>query len=225
MNRQILTAIIDVKADTGATNSSFQGYPTNVDLFSGQLTWEPRYFADVKTDKALSGRLRSRLQGYRLTGTLQWERTLQTDEICDLLGTLPFGRERLFWQSTTNTVNVATTTLNVADAPAGADYFNGMTIDFNGADTRNIVDYTAPVITINSAVGLSGGETLNIYTRANMQTRVFFGPDATDPTNTDAVILDGDVPSVIESTIVRQPITLTLEGVDIEPEIPAYYRL
>lgn len=222
MNRQIITARIDVKANNGTTNASYQGYPTNVDIFSGTLAWRPQYFADTKTDKALSGRLRSRLQGYRLEGDLIWERSLETNVIADALGKIPFGESRLFWTGTTNSVG-SVTNVNITTGSTEADAYNGMTITFNDADPRTITDYSGNVITINSAVTLAGGETLNITTNASMPTVVFFAPDATNPSERDEVILEGQITSSIESTIVRQPISINLQGVEIEQTVPSYY--
>ena len=222
MNRQITTAQIDVKADTGTGEYSYQGYPTNVDVFSGSLSWQPQYFADKKADKSLSGRLRSRLQGYRLIGNLIWERSLETNVIADVLDKIPFGVARRFWQGTTNSTG-SVSTVNISPSPATADTFNGMSVTFNGANTRNITDYASGVITLNSAVTLAGGETVNIDTYASMPTVVYFAPDANNPSERDEVILDGTIDSAIEATIVRQPISVSLEGVEIESTIPTYY--
>ena len=222
MNKQITTAQIDVKADTGTGEYSYQGYPTNVDIFSGSLSWQPQYFADKKADKALSGRLRSRLQGFRLIGSLNWERNLESDVIADVLDKIPFGVARRFWEATTtNTGSVSAVT--ITPSPATADTFNGMQVTFNGANTRNITDYASGVITLNSAVTLAGTTNVNIDTLASMPTVVYFAPDANNPTEKDEVILDGTIDSSIEATIVRQPISVSLEGVDIESTIPTYY--
>lgn len=222
MNRQITTAQIDVKTNTGVGEYSYQGYPTNVDVFSGSLSWQPQYFADKKADKSLSGRLRSRLQGFRLIGSLNWERSLESDVIADVLDKIPFGVARRFWEgTTTNTGSV--TTLTITPAPADADTFNGMTVTFNNTNTRNITDYASGVITINSAVTLAGTTNVNIDTTASMPTVVYFAPDANNPSEKDEVILDGTIDSSIEATIVRQPISVSLEGVDIESTIPSYY--
>jgi hypothetical protein len=222
MNRQLTTSQIDVQANTGTRNVSYQGYPVDLSLYSGSLAWQPQYFADTKTDKALSGRLRSRLQGYRLIGSLVWDRSLETNIIADVLDKMPYGVSRLFWTGTTNSTG-SVTNVNITTGSTTADAYNGMTITFNNANTRTITDYAGNVITVNSAVTLAGGETLNISTNANMPTVVFYAPDANNPSEKDEVILDGEITSSIESTIVRQPISINLEGVDIENTIPTYY--
>jgi hypothetical protein len=222
MNRQLTTSQIDVQANTGTRNVSYQGYPVDLSLYSGSLAWQPQYFADTKTDKALSGRLRSRLQGYRLIGSLVWDRSLETNVIADVLDKMPYGVSRLFW----NVTAVSTGTLTDVQITAGPfedDYFNGMTVKFNDANQRTITDYTSNIITLNSAVTVSAGQSVKISTNANMPTVVFYGPNANYPSQRDEVILDGEITASIESTIVRQPISINLEGVDIENTIPAYY--
>jgi len=222
MKRQITTSQIDLKVDTGTGEYSFQGYPTNVDIFSGSLTWQPQYFADKKMDKALSGRLRSRLQGYRLMGSLTWERSLETNVIADVLAKVPYGVERVFWTGTTPTFGTVTT-FTITPAPATADTFNGMMVTFDGGFNRTVTDYASGTVTINSSVSIGGTEEVQFLTIASMPTVVYYAPNATDPTSVNEVILDGAIGASIESTIVRQPITVTLEGVEISPNIPGYY--
>lgn len=224
MNRQIRTMRFDVRAQTAVGNYSYQGYPVNVNAQSWTLNWRPEYYADQREQKALSGRLRSRLRGYRLDGVVTWERTTDINTIAGIAGKLSFGTKRLFWTGTTNTINASTTTLNIDNGPATANTFNGMIIDFDGADTRTITNYASNVITINSAVGLSGNETLNIRTNASMPTVVRFFPEASD-TNNDVVILDPDIAANLEQTIARQPVTARITGVEVKTSIPGYYLL
>jgi hypothetical protein len=155
-------------------------------------------------------------------GSLAWDRSLETNIIADVLDKMPYGVSRLFW----NVTAVSTGTLTDVQITAGPfedDYFNGMTVLFNDANQRTITDYASNIITLNSSVSVTAGQSVKISTNANMPTVVFYAPDANNPSEKDEVILDGEITSSIESTIVRQPISINLEGVDIENTIPTYY--
>jgi hypothetical protein len=136
MNRQITKAKFDVKVDNGATNTSFQGFPKEVELYSGGYEWKPYYYGGQPTDQALSGKLRSFLGGYRIEGRLNWERLTNTQNLANVVNKAVVGTEKLFWVAQTLTVAPRERLLK-SHPPAINDALNGMLVDFNGANQSN----------------------------------------------------------------------------------------
>lgn len=227
MNRQITKAKFDVKVDNGATNASFQGFPKEVELYSGGYEWKPYYYGGQPTDQALSGKLRSFLGGYRIEGRLNWERLTNTQNLANVVNKAVVGTEKLFWVTNPDTNYTSNTNIAIAPAPAINDALNGMRVDFDGADARIITDYYTAnsAMILNSAVSVSDITTVNIYALANMTPKVYIYPDTTNSRNEEIVLTDTAWSFNLESTIIRQPLSVDFRGTNVETTIPAFYDL
>jgi hypothetical protein len=226
MNKQITKAKFDVKVDNGATNASFQGFPKEVELYSGGYEWKPYYYGGQPTDQALSGKLRSFLGGYRIEGRLNWERLTNTQNLANVVNKAVVGTQKLFWVANPNG-SATGTAIEIAPAPAINDALNGMLVDFNGANQRTITDYYASNSTmiVNASVTYTDIETLNVYALANMTPRVYIYPDTTNSRNEEIVLTDTAWSFNLESTIIRQPLSVDFRGTNVETTIPSYYDL
>jgi hypothetical protein len=226
MNRQITKAKFDVKVDNGATNTSFQGFPKEVELYSGGYEWKPYYYGGQPTDQALSGKLRSFLGGYRMEGRLNWERLTNTQNLANVVNKAVVGTEKLFWVASP-AVSDTGTAIQITPAPATNDGLNGMLVDFNGLNQRTITDYYSANSTmiVNASVTYSDTETMNIYALANMTPRVYIYPDTTNSRNEEIVLTDTAWSFNLESTIIRQPLSVDFRGTNVETTIPSYYDL
>ena len=100
-------------------------------------------------------------------------------------------------------------------------------MDFNGADARTITDYYASNSTmiLNSAVSVGDTAIVNVYALANMTPRVYIYPDTTNARNEEIVLTDTAWSFNLESTVVRQPLSVTFRGTNVENTIPSYYDL
>lgn len=227
MNRQITKAKFDVKVDNGATNASFQGFPKEVELYSGGYEWKPYYYGGQPTDQALSGKLRSFLGGYRIEGRLNWERLTNTQNLADVVNKAVVGTEKQFWVTTPDNTYTSNTNIAIANAPSINDALNGMRVDFNGADARIITDYFASNSTmiLNSAVSVGDTAIVNVTALANMTPRVYIYPDTTNSRNEEIVLTDTAWSFNLESTIIRQPLSVDFRGTNVETTIPAFYDL
>lgn len=65
----------------------------------------------------------------------------------------------------------------------------------------------------------------NAYTTNASEVRIFFHPDATNITNEEVVISDVVWTSSLESTIVRQPLSISLVGKRVSATIPSFYKV
>jgi hypothetical protein len=226
MNKQITKAKFDVKVDNGATNASFQGFPKEVEVYSGSYEWKPYYYGGQATDQALSGKLRSFLGGYRIEGRLNWERLTNTQNLANVVNKAVVGTEKLFW--VTNPVGSGSgADVEIAPAPSINDALNGMRVDFNGANPRTITDYFSgnSTMILNASVTYSDTDTVNVYALANMTPRVYIYPDTTNSRNEEIVLTDTAWSFSMESTIMRQPLSVDFRGTNVETTIPVYYDL
>lgn len=227
MNKQITNCKIDIKAYNGVSNFSFQGYPKNVALFSGMVEWKPYFYDGSASDQALSGRLRSHLAGYRMEGSLFWERQINATNFIDILDKSTVGVEKLFW--TGNPQLSYTSNLNIAitPAPTTSGYFQGMQIDFNGANRRTITNYNQSnsEVTLNASVTTTDLETVNIYATANMEPTVLFFADASETTNEAIIFTDTAFSVQIQSTVTSQPTRIDFTGRDYSNTIPTAYKI
>jgi hypothetical protein len=226
MNKQITKAKFDVKVDNGATNASFQSFPKEVELYSGGYEWKPYYYGGQPTDQALSGKLRSFLGGYRIEGRLNWERLTNTQNLANVVNKAVVGTRKLFYTTNPADNYTSKTNFQVLDAPAINDALNGMQIDFNGANLRNITDYVSnKTIIVDAPVTISDTDTVNIYALANMTPRVYIYPDTTNSRNEEIVLTDTAWSFSMESTIMRQPLSVDFRGTNVETTIPVFYDL
>jgi hypothetical protein len=226
VNKQINTCKIDVKAYNGVSNYSFQGYPKEVSVYSGAYRFTPYYYGGTKSDEALSGRIRSRLGGYRFSASLNWERLTNTQNLADVVNKATIGREKLFW--TTNPGGSATgTAVPIAPAPNQNDTLNGMRVDFDGANPRTVTDYFSANSTmiLNASVTYTDIMTVNVYALSNMTPTVFLYPDTASTTNEEVILDDTTWELAIESTVVRQPLSVSFMGSNVSNTIPSYYSL
>lgn len=230
MNRQITKAKFDVKVDNGATNASFQGFPKEVELYSGAYEWKPYYYGGQATDQALSGKLRSFLGGYRIEGRLNWERLTNTQNLADVVNKAVVGTEKLFWATAPSNSYTANVNIGIDVSPAVASgYFQGMAIEFTGANRRIITNYNASngEVTLNSAVTgtVDTLDAVTIFALANMTPKVYLYPDSTNVRNEEVVLTDTAWSFNLESTIIRQPLSVDFRGTNVENTIPNYYDL
>jgi hypothetical protein len=66
----------------------------------------------------------------------------------------------------------------------------------------------------------------NAYTNTNAEVQIEFFPDATDSNVSEQVLIqDVSWMAGIESTIVRQPISLSLIGKNVSNSIPDFYKI
>jgi hypothetical protein len=227
VNKQITQAKFDVKVDNGATQASFQGYPKDVDVYSGGYEWKPYYYGGQATDQALSGKKRSFLGGYRIEGRLNWERLLNTQNLGDVVNKSVVGTEKLFWATVPDASYASNTNIGLSGTPAVSGYFQGMAIDFNGADRRIITNYNGSnsQVTLNSAVTVGNTAVVNVYALANMTPLTYIYPDASNTRNEEIVLTDTAWSFNIESTVIRQPLSVEFSGTNVESTIPSYYDL
>jgi hypothetical protein len=227
VNKQITTCAFDVKVNNGTTSASIQGYPKNVEVFSGTFDWRPYYYNGQATDEALSGRLRSRLGGYRIEGQMTWERQLNTTNFLAILNDAVTGTEKLFATNAVDGTYTSNTNIALASALGPDDALNGMRVDFNGSDTRTIVDYfnSNRTMILNSAVTLAGSQTANIYALSNMVPLVFINVDATSTRQEQVVLTESAFTASLQSTIVSQPVSVSFRGTNVETSIPTAYQL
>lgn len=226
MNKQILTCAFDVKIDNGTTNASMQGYPKRVEVFSGSYEWRPYYYGGSATDEALSGRLRSRLGGYRIEGQLTWERQVNSTNFLNVLNDITIGTEKIVYS---NQVDDQYINSNVK-IPGGSnvnDAYNGMRMNIPTVGNRTITDYFASntMAILNASVTLGGTEQFNIIALSNMIPRVFFSPDANNSRTEQVVVTESAWTASLQSTIVNQPTSVTFRGTNVENTIPSYYQL
>ena len=227
MNKQINTCKIDIKAFNGVSNFSFQDFPKEVSVYSGAYRFTPYYYGGTKSDEALSGRIRSRLGGYRFSASLNWERLTNTQNLANVVNKATIGREKLFW--TTNPANSYTTNSNIAIAspPTPSGYFQGMRVDFNGADSRNITNYNQSnsEITLDDTVTVTPATVMNIYALSNMTPTIFFYPDTASTTNEEVILDDTVWDLTLQSTVTSQPLSVSFMGSNVSNTIPSYYSL
>ena len=160
MNRQIRTCAFNAYVVNDTNTAAINGFPVNVNVFSGSYTYRPYYYTGSAYDEAINGRLRSQLGGYRFEAALSWERQLNTDPFIQLVN-------NSFFRSGLNT-------------------------------SANIV-----------------GEVI-----------IEFMPDAANPSEKENVVIaDARVTATIDGTMIRQPITLSLTGKEVKPNIPDYFML
>lgn len=227
MNRQITKAKFDVKVDNGATNASFQGYPKEVELYSGSYEWKPYYYGGQATDQALSGKLRSFLGGYRIEGRLNWERLTNTQNLADVVNKAVVGTEKLFWEVQVDDTYFNKQNIVIPNAPSPSGYFQGMTVTFDGGQNRTVTNYNSlnAQITIDSPIDLVGSELMAFTALANMTPKVYIYPDSTNARNEEVVLTDTAWSFNLESTIIRQPLSVDFRGTNVETTIPTYYDL
>ena len=227
MNRQITKAKFDVKVDNGATNASFQGYPKEVELYSGGYEWKPYYYGGQATDQALSGKLRSFLGGYRIEGRLNWERLTNTQNLADVVNKAVVGTEKSFWNVQVDDTYVAKQNINVPGGVLDMGYFQGMKVTFDNGQLRNVTNYNNAntQITVDAPVTLTGTELMAFTALANMTPKVYIYPDSTNARNEEVVLTDTAWSFNLESTIIRQPLSVDFRGTNVENTIPTYYDL
>lgn len=227
MNKQIRTCAFDVKIDNGTTNASMQGYPKNVEVFSGSYEWRPYYYGGSATDEALSGRLRSRLGGYRIEGQLTWERQVNSTNFLNVLNDITIGTEKVAFAGQIGDAYVSNTNVSIPSGSSVNDAYNGMRMNIPGVGDRTITDYYAGNTTaiLNASVTLVGTEQFNIVALSNMVPRVFFAPDANNTRTEQVVVTESAWTASLQSTIVNQPTSVTFRGTNVETTIPAYYQL
>lgn len=227
MNKQIKTCAFDVKIDNGATNASMQGYPKNVEVFSGSFEWQPYYYGGQATDEALSGRLRSRLGGYRIDGQFTWERQVNSTNFLSILNDCVTGVERKFFTLNPDASYAGKANIGITPAPSVSGYFQGMRVDFNGANSRIITNYNASngQVTLNATVTTTDLETMNIYALSNMTPRVFMNTDASETRQEQVVLTESSWSINLQSTVANQPISVSFRGTNVETSIPDYYKL
>jgi hypothetical protein len=78
---------------------------------------------------------------------------------------------------------------------------------------------------LNASVTYSDTDTVNIYALANMTPRVYIYPDTTNSRNEEIVLTDTAWSFSMESTIMRQPLSVDFRGTNVETTIPAFYDL
>jgi hypothetical protein len=227
VNKQINTCKIDVKAYNGVSNYSFQGYPKEVSVYSGAYRFTPYYYGGTKSDEALSGRIRSRLGGYRFSASLNWERLTNTQNLADVVNKATIGREKLFWNTVPANTYTAKLNIALASPPTPSGYFQGMKVDFDGIDTRTITNYNQSnsEITLNSAVSVSPTTKVNIYALSNMTPTIFFFPDTASTTNEEVILDDTTWELTLQSTVTSQPLSVSFMGSNVSNTIPSYYSL
>lgn len=228
MNKQIRTCAFDVKIDNGTTNASIQGYPKNVEVFSGSYEWRPYYYGGSATDEALSGRLRSRLGGYRIDGQLTWERQTNSTNFLNILGDMTIGTEKIMFQGQIDDAYVGATNIVIPSGSSVDDAYNGMRMNIPGVGDRTVTDYYSSntSVILNASVTLGGTEQFNIVALSNMVPRVFFNPDASQTARTEQVVVTESAwTASLQSTIVTQPVSVTFRGTNVENTIPSYYQL
>jgi hypothetical protein len=227
MNRQITKAKFDVKVDNGATNASFQGFPKEVEVYSGSYEWKPYYYGGQATDQALSGKLRSFLGGYRMEGRLNWERLTNTQNLANVVNKAVVGTAKTFWQVQVDDVYSAKQNVVVPGGTLPMAYFQGMQVTFDGGQLRNVTNYNNgnAQVTLDSAVTLGGSELMSFTALANMTPRVYIYPDTTNSRNEEIVLTDTAWSFNLESTIIRQPLSVDFRGTNVETTIPSYYDL
>lgn len=227
MNKQIRTCAFDVKIDNGTTNASMQGYPKNVEVFSGSYEWRPYYYGGSATDEALSGRLRSRLGGYRIEGQLTWERQVNSTNFLNVLNDITIGTEKVVLAGAFTNAYTSNTNIVIGGGLSLNDAYNGMRLNIPTVGDRIITDYYAGNTTaiLNASVTLVGTEQFNIVALSNMVPRVFFAPDATNTRTEQVVVTESAWTASLQSTIVNQPTSVTFRGTNVETTIPAYYQL
>jgi hypothetical protein len=65
----------------------------------------------------------------------------------------------------------------------------------------------------------------NAYTNTTGEVRIYFHPDATNITNEEVVISDVVWTANLESTMVRQPLAISITGKNVSAIIPSFYRV
>jgi hypothetical protein len=66
----------------------------------------------------------------------------------------------------------------------------------------------------------------NAYTTTSGEVRITFFPDATNTTVSEEVVISDSVWAAnLESTMVRQPLSVTLVGKNVRDTIPSYYKI
>lgn len=227
MNKQITNCKIDIKAYNGVSNFSFQGYPKNVALFSGMVEWKPYFYDGSASDQALSGRLRSHLAGYRMEGSLFWERQINATNFIDILDKSTVGVEKLFASNVVAGPYVSNTNVALTTSVGPDDALNGMRVDFDGSEPRTITDYynSNKTMILNASISLSGTEVANIYATANMEPTVLFFADASDTTNEAIIFTDTAFSVQIQSTVTSQPTRIDFTGRDYSDTIPTAYKI
>ena len=66
----------------------------------------------------------------------------------------------------------------------------------------------------------------NAYTTGSGEVRIYFSPDASNATVTEEVVISDVVWAAnLESTIVRQPLSVSLVGKNVSATIPSYYKI
>jgi len=173
----------------------------------------------------LSGKLRSFLGGYRIEGRLNWERLTNTQNLADVVNKAVVGTEKLFWVTNPDS-SYTSNIIAISPVVAVDDYFKGMKADFNGANARTITNYYSNgQVRLNASVTTSDIETMNIYALSNMSPTVFLYPDATNVTNEEVILDDTTWELAVESTVIRQPLSVSFMGSNVSNTIPSYYSL
>jgi hypothetical protein len=85
MNRQISQCSFNVVSYDGTNTTAINGFPVNVNTYSGAFTYRPYFHTGSAFDEAITGTLRSQLGGYRFEASLSWERLLNTAPLLSMI--------------------------------------------------------------------------------------------------------------------------------------------
>jgi hypothetical protein len=85
MNRRIQHCRFNVVSFNGTTTNAINGFPTNVNVYSGSYAYRPYYYTGSAFDEALNGSLRSQLGGYRFEAVLSWDRLINSTPLLAVL--------------------------------------------------------------------------------------------------------------------------------------------
>jgi hypothetical protein len=226
MDKQVINSQFEVEYLYNSNWIDFFGFPVSIKYTNAMYRFEPEYFAGSATDKALSGKLRSNLRGYRCKVTLDWNFTSQSNIIFDALSNLVIGSRKIAAQTTADGAGVATTTLQTNDAIFSAgSLLDGLKLKIGGNAEVTITPTATNETTISVAQSWANGATVIMYAEASFPVRLRFEPDQTKSDVFTAILSASSLEAIMQYTIFRQPFSITLESETLFDEIPSWFIL
>ena len=195
------------------------------------------------TDRSITGRVRTNIQGTRLRGTIQWERitdsTAKTNYLTRLFSLADQGSPRYFQRAAVDGATGPATTFvikSVGGQPAistTGNFYQSMIVGLDaGGEPPNefvgtFVNCTAynggtRTVTVDTAVTVTDDMRVDFWVPAGIP-GAFFLNTLDDEDGSVACMMSGDSPVTlnVENQITRQPVEIEFTSINLLSSIPA----